>query len=198
MKKIIGAVLISILTINLCWSQDTIVTKKNENIASKVLEVTTSEIKYKKFDNLDGPIYSLLKADVFLIKYSNGTKDTFIPLDSSSSNITKLYVYRGCRFYVGSATKVKLYCNDKLICSIPTCSGYTCSFSKTGKYVLFFKGGGCFVGKKVIINVNSEGKDYYVRYDIGAMGCSYSIVPQTDGCVEYKNLKYHNEEIKIN
>ena len=35
------------------------------------------DIKYKKFENPDGPSYSILKSDVLLIKYENGNKDVF-------------------------------------------------------------------------------------------------------------------------
>jgi len=41
------------------------------------MEVSTDIIKYKKWDNQDGPIYSSNKLDVFMIKYQNGTKDVF-------------------------------------------------------------------------------------------------------------------------
>ena len=38
---------------------------------------TRDSIKYKKFDNPNGPLYTILKSEVFLIKYENGTKDVF-------------------------------------------------------------------------------------------------------------------------
>ncbi|MBY0424793.1 MAG: hypothetical protein K2Q22_04070, partial [Cytophagales bacterium] len=46
-----------------------------DEIKTKVEEITTNEIKYKKFDNLEGPTYSIQKSEVFIIKYANGTKD---------------------------------------------------------------------------------------------------------------------------
>ena len=75
MKKIILPVLISIFSMTLCWSQDTIKTKTKECISAKILEVTTTEIKYKKFDNLDGPTFTIPKSDVSMIRYKNGTMD---------------------------------------------------------------------------------------------------------------------------
>ncbi|MCF8299309.1 MAG: hypothetical protein K9J13_17300 [Saprospiraceae bacterium] len=51
--------------------------KTNENIQAKVLEVTPTEIKYKRFDNQDGPLFIILKSDVIMICYENGTKDIF-------------------------------------------------------------------------------------------------------------------------
>ena len=54
---------------------DNIILRNGDEISAKVLEVTIDVIKYRKCDNPDGPIYSILKSDVFMIKYANGTKD---------------------------------------------------------------------------------------------------------------------------
>jgi len=70
-----------------CFSQDVITKKSGEDINAKVLEVTSTEIKYKKFDNQTGPTISILKSDVFMIKYENGTKDVFKD-ETPSNNIT--------------------------------------------------------------------------------------------------------------
>jgi len=58
-------------------AQDVITQNNGDEIKAKVLEVGTTEIKYKKSDNLGGPTYSLFKSDVFMIRYQNGTKDLF-------------------------------------------------------------------------------------------------------------------------
>jgi hypothetical protein len=57
--------------------QDLILKKNGEEIKAKVSEVLDKEIKYRKADNLTGPVYSILKTEVFMIKYENGTKDVF-------------------------------------------------------------------------------------------------------------------------
>jgi hypothetical protein len=77
MKKLILTVLTSILTISFCFSQDTLKMKSSENLQAKILEVTPTEIKYKRFDNLSGPIFTILKSNVLMILYENGTKDIF-------------------------------------------------------------------------------------------------------------------------
>ena len=56
-------------------AQDLIILKDGNEISAKVMEVNQAEIKYKKFDNPEGPSYSVLKSDVFMIRYKNGTKD---------------------------------------------------------------------------------------------------------------------------
>jgi hypothetical protein len=87
MKKIIFTVLTSIFTITLCFSQDIITKNTSEDIQAKVLEVTTTEIKYKNFNNQTGPTFSILKTDVLMVRYENGTKDIF-NTDKKDDNIS--------------------------------------------------------------------------------------------------------------
>jgi hypothetical protein len=66
-------------------AQDIIVLRNGDEIKSKVIEITPTEIKYKKFDNLGGPTIDILKSDVFMIKYANGTKDVMASSISPAS-----------------------------------------------------------------------------------------------------------------
>jgi hypothetical protein len=59
------------------FGQDVIIKTNGEEIQAKVLEISTSEIKYKRFDNPEGPNYIIEKSKVFMIKYENGNKDVF-------------------------------------------------------------------------------------------------------------------------
>ncbi len=78
MKKTIFTIFASsIFTISFCFSQDIITKKSSEDIQAKVLEITTTEIKYKKFDDSNGPTVTILKSDVLMVRYQNGTKDIF-------------------------------------------------------------------------------------------------------------------------
>lgn len=67
------------------FSQDVIIKPNGDEIKAKVLEVTLTIIKFKKLDNLNGPTFEMLKSDIFMIKYENGTKDVFSPTESKSS-----------------------------------------------------------------------------------------------------------------
>lgn len=58
-------------------AQDVIINNTGDEIQAKVLEITSSEIKYKRYDNLDGPTITIAKSEVLLIKYENGSKDVF-------------------------------------------------------------------------------------------------------------------------
>jgi hypothetical protein len=79
MKKIITTVVIVlILLINSkTQAQDILTLRNGDEIKSKVVEITATQIKYHKFENLDGPIYTIEKADALFVKYPNGTKEVF-------------------------------------------------------------------------------------------------------------------------
>lgn len=69
--------MVSLLTATLTYAQDNIILRNGEEVPAKVLEVTQTDLKYRKAANPDGPIYTATLRDVLLIKYANGTKDTF-------------------------------------------------------------------------------------------------------------------------
>ncbi len=83
--KIIIIIVLSLLHLSVL-AQDIIITRKGEEISVKVIEISPSLIKYKKYNNLEGPIYSMQKDDVFMINYKNGTKDIFNLENSSAPN----------------------------------------------------------------------------------------------------------------
>lgn len=58
-------------------AQDVIFRSANDSIVAKILTVGTTEITYKKWNNLDGPVYSILIDDVAAIRYKNGSYDFF-------------------------------------------------------------------------------------------------------------------------
>ncbi len=68
---------------SLVSAQDIIIMKNGDELKTKVTEVGTDLIRYKKFDNQEGPTYSIEKAKVFMIRYENGAKDVFNQPDNS-------------------------------------------------------------------------------------------------------------------
>jgi hypothetical protein len=58
-------------------AQDTLSMRTGEKIQVKVMEVGISEVKYKKLDNINGPVFSTHKSDLLTIQYENGSKDDF-------------------------------------------------------------------------------------------------------------------------
>jgi TM2 domain-containing membrane protein YozV len=60
---------------NILFAQDAIIFLNGNEVQAKVTEVTVNEVKYHRFDNPNGPLYTVSKKDIFMIKYENGTKD---------------------------------------------------------------------------------------------------------------------------
>lgn len=57
--------------------QDIITTNDDTSFAAKVIEITPDAVKYKKFNNLEGPLYTIPVKDIKVITYENGTKEVF-------------------------------------------------------------------------------------------------------------------------
>lgn len=58
-------------------AQDLITKKNGEDIQAKILEVNTNDVRYKRWDNMDGPIFSLRKSEILLVRYENGQNEVF-------------------------------------------------------------------------------------------------------------------------
>lgn len=68
---------------------DKMLLRNGDDIEVKIVEIGLEEIKYKKCDNLEGPTISILKKDVFMITYPNGTKDVFKEEPKKETVVTK-------------------------------------------------------------------------------------------------------------
>ncbi|WP_426493479.1 hypothetical protein [Hymenobacter sp. 102] len=56
-------------------AQDLLTKTTGEEVQVKVLEITPAEVRYKRTDNPEGPLFILRRTDVFMIRYANGTKE---------------------------------------------------------------------------------------------------------------------------
>lgn len=55
-------------------SQDIITYKNGEVQTVKIIEISETEVKFKKTDNLEGPLRVVSKEELFAVKFENGTK----------------------------------------------------------------------------------------------------------------------------
>lgn len=77
------SIIFSIILLSLIKSslaQDIIETKSGDKIRSKVVHVGDTDIKYKKHDNIMGPMLTIAKLDVVVINFANGTIKRFVEL----------------------------------------------------------------------------------------------------------------------
>ena len=92
MKQLIFSFALIFCITNISKAQDSLVMKSGEVIQAKVIEINTEEVKYKKFDNLTGPLYSILKSELSIIKYENGTREDFSALISTIDPLSNMYI----------------------------------------------------------------------------------------------------------
>tara|TARA_A100001015_G_scaffold313727_1_gene421632 strand:+ start:1891 stop:2691 length:801 start_codon:yes stop_codon:yes gene_type:complete len=64
---------------------DNLVYKNGNEVSAKVVEITTDVVKYKRCNNLNGPLISVKKSELLLIRYSNGEKELFTNYKEESS-----------------------------------------------------------------------------------------------------------------
>lgn len=76
MKNLFLTTLLSLVT-NLSFSQDVLVLKDGSKIEAKIVEITSTSIKYYKFSQLEGPIRIAEKYEVSEIIYQNGESEKF-------------------------------------------------------------------------------------------------------------------------
>ena len=71
--------LLALLTLlaSAAHAQDKLTKRSGEELTVKVMEITQSEVKYRRTDNPDGPLISIWRADVQMIRYANGTQEVF-------------------------------------------------------------------------------------------------------------------------
>jgi hypothetical protein len=70
-------IFIAIFTFNFAHGQDKVFLKSGENIEAKILEINIDVVKYKKFTNLDGPTFTIIKSDIHMVIYENGESEIF-------------------------------------------------------------------------------------------------------------------------
>lgn len=76
MKQVL-AFFVMLFSASMLYAQDVLTLRSGETISGKVAEVGTTEIRYYKANNADGPVYVATKSEVVQIVYANGSKDVF-------------------------------------------------------------------------------------------------------------------------
>lgn len=79
-------IILLIIQSMISFSQDTIFKMDGSEIKAKVLEIDEEIIKYRFFNQPEGPIRSLKKKDIFLILYQDGTREKFIVENNKNTN----------------------------------------------------------------------------------------------------------------
>ena len=76
MKKII-TLLVFVVCTTMLYAQDIIITKDSKRIEAKIIEVTPTTVKYKKWSYQDGPDILEAKSNIAAIMWGNGEVEAF-------------------------------------------------------------------------------------------------------------------------
>lgn len=77
MNRILTILTLALFSASFAQAQDKLYKKTGEVLDTKVLEIGTTEIKYKVFTNQSGPTYTLAKSLLTKVVYENGDTDNF-------------------------------------------------------------------------------------------------------------------------
>lgn len=178
-------------------SQDIIILKSGEEVRAKVTEVLSGSIKYKKYVNPDGPVYTMVKNEIFMIKYQNGSKDIFSISDSTRQSVSSngratFYFYRPKKIASGSA-KIIIGTSvpDEVIVKLRNGSWYKTDYTNLGERNFL---AGVYVINPETFDIDVEpSKIYYVKCTVLPKGfkimAKMEIVDKGIAQEEMKNLK---------
>jgi len=76
MKKLFTFLVLALCAVS-AWGQDIIITRDTAKIEAIVLEISDTEVRYKKFSNQNGPDYILNADDIASIMFKNGDVQVF-------------------------------------------------------------------------------------------------------------------------
>ncbi len=164
MKKILT--LAFLLIAGSATAQDLLVLRNGDVESVKVLEVSDTEIKYKKWDNSDGPSFVTSIDNVFSIKYENGTQQSF---NTHAQGKATSYSYRrkpnkGFSVHLGAAFPTGYFADEDNFPQGGAGTGFALGLKKT--WALPQNGLGLFLGVDFIYNgANSELKDIFDEAD---------------------------------
>lgn len=68
MNMLLLTIILFSFTMGASFAQDVITYKNGKEEKAKIMEVTSTEIRFKKSDNPDGPVYSMDKTEIFMVQ----------------------------------------------------------------------------------------------------------------------------------
>jgi hypothetical protein len=81
MKRVVFGLIMAVLASGLVFAQETppdvIVMKSGEEIEAVIQEIGIDNVRYMKASNPGGPVYTIPKFEIFMIRYANGERDVF-------------------------------------------------------------------------------------------------------------------------
>lgn len=143
-------------------AQDVIVKRDGSTIVCRVMELTSSEIIYKKWDDLNGSNYVMNRADASAINYQNGKKVDL-------SEVTNLYQPNNQNDGVRQM-------NDKALIQLDYTSNKPYKKVKTLKTIGWVGGATLIVGGAVFGVLTSKGDGKKIRKTLAIATCGAGVL----------------------
>lgn len=78
MKQMFKSMLLMLVVNFSACAQDTIQLRDGQKIVATIIELTELNVRYRRIDEVDGPIRNIVYRKVEVIHYANGNKETFV------------------------------------------------------------------------------------------------------------------------
>lgn len=110
--KYIVLCLVLLFTVLNSSAQDTIFKRSNESVVAKIIEINSTEIKYKRADYIDGPTFVLKNWEIKYIKYANGVIESFenysaiAPTENQLIPKNNLFIQPSGKYYYYQGIKI--------------------------------------------------------------------------------------------
>jgi hypothetical protein len=175
MKRFLIATMSALFIMANCYSQDVITKTSGDSVQAKVLEISTTEIKYKKMDNQTGPTYSILKSEVNMVRYENGSTDIFTAVEPRQfeGNMGKLCFLRSNK-YSGSGITFLMSVDDSLVCKLKS-NCYSEHLIKPGEHTITLEGNKFTISDPITVNV-LPGRTCYIQLTTQTHFTDFTIV----------------------
>lgn len=105
---------VSLFLVQTIYAQDIITKKDGVDIKAKVLEVGLSQITYKKFTNLEGPIYTISISDILMITYANGEREVYNVAGNTKQEADQSKIRMTYNSWSGRVSMGDVYVTDDL------------------------------------------------------------------------------------
>lgn len=196
-RKLLIVLLSTTLFTSYC--QDVITKTNGDDILAVVTEVLPNAVKYKKYDNPEGPLYTLKKSEIFMITYENGSKDIFTAQGSDViEGVATIYFYRPKKFANG---KTKIIVGtaepDEVVVALKNGRWFKMDYEHLGERL--FVAGVFSINKEVYkLDVKSN-ETYYVKCTVLTKGlkvmAELEFVDQETAQMEMDALKEQEDSL---
>jgi len=191
------------------FAQDVITLKNGEDIKALVQEIGELDVKYKKFENPNGPNYTMKKSEIFMIRYANGSKDVFTdstvtdipttqtktPTQTTQPSVQRqietplepLYL-RGSKVYNNNGQKMSRYELERIMSNVPEAlSTYRSGKSLNTFGVIISYTGGFILGFHIASCLINEDRE--INALVASVGSGISIIGIVVGAVGSSKIK---------